>query len=418
MTKIKDIKAYEIIDSRGNPTVKAQVYLDNGKSASAGVPSGASKGAHEALELRDNDAKRFCGQGVLKAIETIENIIAPKLKGFSPENQKQIDNLMIELDGTENKSKLGANSILAVSLACARLAAFISHKHSYEYLGQLAGNKISTFPTPMFNIINGGLHGSGKFNFQEFLIIPSSLLPFDDALRLGCEIYQNLKKYLRSNKFTCSVGDEGGFTPEFSTNEEALDAIIEAVKESNYIYGKDVYLGLDLAATSFYKNGFYELTKNGQKLARDEYINYLVNLARKYQFFSLEDGLYEDDWEGWSFLTKQIGAKVIIIGDDLLVTNKKRLQKAIQVNASNGIIIRPNQIGTLTETLEVIKIAKASKFKVVVSHRSGETNDDFIADLAVGVGADFAKFGAPARGERVIKYNKLLWLYYKLSNKL
>src|SRR3989338_8441677 len=330
MPKIVNIKGYEIIDSRGNPAVKAQVYLDNGKSADAGVPSGASKGTHEALELRDNDLKRYHGQGVLKAIDAIENIIAPKLKGLSPAKQKQIDELMIELDGTENKNKLGANSILAVSLACARAAAFTSHKHLFEYLGELLGNKINTFtPTPMFNIINGGLHGCGTFNFQEFLIIPSSGLPFDDALRLACEVYQNLKKYLIRKNLIYSVGDEGGFTPEFSTNEEVLDAIIETIKESNYTHGRDVYVGMDLAATSFYKDNNYKLTKTGRNFAKEEYMSYLVNLAKKYNLFSLEDSLHEDDWDGWSSLTQQLGEEIIIIGDDLLVTNKRRLQEAI-----------------------------------------------------------------------------------------
>lgn len=419
MAKIADIKGFEIIDSRGNPTVRAQVFVDNGKSGDAGVPSGASKGTHEALELRDNDPKRFHGQGVLKAVDVIENIIAPKLKGLDPADQQKIDEIMLSLDGTENKSKLGANSILAVSLAICRIAAFAAKIHTFEYIQQLTGEKISKFsPTPMFNIINGGLHGCGKFNFQEFLLIPRPGLPFDDSFRMASEIYHSLKKFLKAKEFIYSVGDEGGFTPQFSTNEEVLDAILAAIKESNYVYGKDVYLGMDLAATSFYDENAYELTKSGQKLTKDEYINYLVKLAQKYAFLSLEDGLYEDDWNGWTNLTKQLGGKTIIIGDDLLVTNKKRLQKAIDTKACNGIIIKPNQIGTLTETLEVIKLARKANFKIIISHRSGETNDDFIADLAVGTGADFAKFGAPARGERVIKYNKLLWLYYKLSGKL
>lgn len=419
MAKIISIRAYEILDSRSNPTVKAQVFLDNGKSGGASVPSGASTGSHEAMELRDNDPKRFHGQGVLKAIDTIKNIIAPKLKGLDPTNQKKIDEIMINLDGTEDKSKLGANSILAVSLATCRVAAYTLGIHTYEYLEQLTGVEIKEFtPTPMFNIINGGLHGCGKFNFQEFLLIPKTGMPFNDAFRMVSEIYHSLKKYLKSKNLIYSVGDEGGFTPQFSTNEEVIDTILEAIGSTDYIYGKDVYLGMDLAASSFYKENDYELTKNGQKLEKNDFINYLVALVAKYRLYSVEDGLFEDDWDGWHNLTEQLGRTTVIIGDDLLVTNKNRLQKAIDTGACNGIIIKPNQIGTLTETLEVINLARKANFKIVISHRSGETNDDFIADLAVGVGADFAKFGAPARGERVIKYNKLLWLYYKLSGKL
>lgn len=419
MTKIVDIKAYEILDSRGNPTVKAEVILDNGKSKGASVPSGASKGTHEAIELRDNDQNRYHGMGVLKAVKVIQNLISPKLKGMDPTNQRKIDEILINLDGTENKNKLGANSILAVSLACARLGAYVSHLYLYEYIAQLYGEKVKKFHlVPMFNVINGGLHGCGKFNFQEFLLIPNQDLQFDDALRVGAEIYQSLKKMFKKNGFIYSIGDEGGFTPQFSTNEEVIEVILKAIEESNYIYGKNAYIGLDLAATSFYKNNSYELTKNGQKLTKSDYINYLVALTKKYKFVSLEDGLFEDDWDGWIDLTKQLGDKIIIIGDDLLVTNKTRLQKAIKIKVCNGIIIKPNQIGTLTETLDVIRLARSVNFKIIISHRSGETNDDFIADLAVGTAADFAKFGAPARGERVIKYNKLLWLYYKLNNNL
>lgn len=419
MVKIKKIKAFEILDSRGNPTVKAVVVVDNGKAADAAVPSGASTGSHEAMEFRDNDPKRFHGQGVLKAIESIESIIAPKLKGYDPTDQKRIDELMISLDGTENKGKLGANSLLAVSLATCRVAAQILGIHTYEYLSQLIGVKIKNFSsTPMFNVVNGGLHGCGKFNFQEFLLIPRIGLPYDDSYRMASEIYHSLKRYLKSNNLIYSVGDEGGFTPQFFSNEEVIDAILIAIKVSKYEYGKDVFLGMDLAASSFYKDNFYELTKNGKKLNKNEFIKYLVALVEKYNLFSVEDGLFEDDWDGWNNLTKQLGKTTVIIGDDLLVTNKKRLEKAIKEKSCNGIIIKPNQIGTLTETLEVIKLARKANFKIVISHRSGETNDDFIADLAVGVGADFAKFGSPARGERVIKYNKLLWLYYKLSGKL
>lgn len=419
MVKITNIKAYEILDSRGNPTVKAQVFVDNGNYGDAGVPSGASTGSHEAVELRDNDPTRYHGQGVLKAIDAIEKIISPKLKGLDPTHQKKIDELLIDLDGTQNKSKLGANSILAVSLAICRIASYTLGVHTYEYLAQLYGEKINNFtPTPMFNIINGGLHGCGKFNFQEFLIIPKSGIPFNNALQMASEIYHSLKINLKSKNLIYSVGDEGGFTPQFNTNEEVLDAVLESIKTANYIYGKDVFLGLDLAATSFYTHKSFELIKDSPNLSETDYINYLFNLIKKYNLFSVEDGMPEDDWGNWVELTKKAGIKTIIIGDDLLVTDRKRLEKAIDLKACNGIIIKPNQIGTLSETLEVVKLARKANFKIIISHRSGETNDDFIADLAVGVGADFAKFGAPARGERVIKYNKLLWLYYKLSNKL
>ncbi len=416
MAGIKNIKAYEILDSRGNPTVKAEVILDNGKRADAAIPSGASKGTYEAVELRDNDMNRYLGMGVLKAVAAIEDIIAPKLKGIDPEAQEEIDKIMIDADGTENKSKLGANSILAVSLASARVAALSNNLNLYEYISRLCGGSgKSKLPTPMFNIINGGLHGCGKFNFQEFLLIPTISVPFDQALRMGAEIYQSFKKFLKEKNLIYSVGDEGGFTPGFSTNEEVLDFLIAAINKTNYSYSKDVYLGLDFAASCFYRQGFYQLIKDGPKLSKDEYINYLAELTQKYHLFSLEDGLHEDDWQGWKNLSEKVGKKSILVGDDLLVTNERRLQKAIDYNACNGIIIKPNQIGTLTETLDVVKLARKANFKIIISHRSGETNDDFIADLAAGTGADFAKFGAPARGERVAKYNRLLQIYHQFS---
>ncbi len=414
MSKISDIKAFEIIDSRGNPTIKAEVILDNGITGGASVPSGASKGKHEAVELRDNDKNRYDGMGTLKSIDVIENQIAGKLKGMDPINQRVIDEVLINLDGTENKSKLGANSILAVSLAVARVASKISKQHLFEYIGSLTGNKCNNMHlTPMFNVINGGLHGCGKFNFQEFLLIPKSGLPFNDALRMGVEIYQKLKHNLKDNNLIYSVGDEGGFTPQFSTNEEVMDFLIDTINHSNYSYGNDVFLGLDFASSSYYQDGFYMPAKFGVKYSKEKYIEYLISFSKKYSLFSLEDGLSEDDWDGWISLTKTFNDHTIIIGDDLLVTNKKRLQKAIETKACNGIIIKLNQIGTLSETLEVVKLAQDNNIKIIISHRSGETNDDFIADLAVGVNADLVKFGAPARGERVIKYNKLLWFYHK-----
>lgn len=416
MGKIVNIKAYEIIDSRGNPTVKAQVILDNGKYGNAAVPSGASKGTHEALELRDNDMSRYSGMGVLKSVAAINDIIAPKLIGMDPENQGKIDKMMVEMDGTENKGKLGANSILAVSLACARAASHSNDLHLYQYISQINGESVSNkFPTPMFNVINGGLHGCGMFNFQEFLLIPKVGLFFNDALRIGVEIYQSLKKFLKEKNLIYSIGDEGGFTPQFSDNEEVLDFLITTIERSNYTYRKDVFLGLDFAASTYYQNDSYSLVKNGNKLSKNEYIDYLVDFAQKHQLLTLEDALHEDDWDGWQDLTDRVGGGFEVIGDDLLVTNKNRLQKAIEMNACNGIIIKPNQIGTLSETLEVVRMAKKANYKIILSHRSGETNDDFIADLAVGVGADFAKFGAPARGERVVKYNRLLEINSQLG---
>lgn len=410
MTKIKNIRAYEIIDSRGNPTIKTEIILDDGSIGEASVPSGASTGTHEAFELRDRDQSRFHGMGVLKAINIIQNQIADNLIGEESNNQEKIDRKLIDLDGTENKSRLGANSILSVSLAYARASAKSRSKKLNVYISEIFGMKKNKGMqiTPMFNVINGGLHGCGKFNFQEFMLIPRSDLPFHESLRMGVEIYQSLKMNLKKKGFIYSVGDEGGFTPQFSTNEEVMDFLIDTINNSNYSYGTDIFLGLDFASSSFYKDGSYMPVKNGKKYPKSEYMEYLVKFAKKYKLRSMEDPLSEDDWDGWQSLSRRFDGNTLLIGDDLLVTNKKRLQKAIETHACNGIIIKLNQIGTLTETLDVIKLAENNHIETVISHRSGETNDDFVADLAVAVNADFVKFGAPARGERVIKYNKLL----------
>lgn len=406
MAKIDKIKAIEILDSRGNPTVKAIVILDNGISAEASVPSGASKGTHEAVELRDNDPNRYSEMGVLKAIENIEKVISPTLRGLDPIEQKKIDKIMIDLDGSENKNQLGANSILAVSLAVSRAAAISFGKKLYQHIADLYGNRVSkVFPTPMFNVINGGLHGCGSFNFQEFMIIPKTRSSFDRALRDGAELYHDLKTKLKKRELIYSVGDEGGFTPNLETNREVLKLLKDVV-------GDKVFLGLDMAASTFYHDGAYEVDKGKKTLSQNEYVAYLKELDREFNFLSFEDLLTEDDWAGWQKVNAEFGSSKMIIGDDLLVTNKKRLAKAIETKACNSILVKVNQIGTLTETLEVIKLARKAVFKVIISHRSGETNDNFIADLAVGVGADYVKFGAPARGERVSKYNRLLSIYH------
>lgn len=416
VARIIDINAYEILDSRGNPTIEAKVILENGLSASASVPSGASKGSYEALELRDGDNSRFGGLGVLKALSNVEKRIKPLLIGLEITQQKEIDKKMIEADGTSNKGNLGANSILSVSLATARAAAKSLNLPLYKYIQRLADSpkKFRTV-TPIFNVINGGLHGSGKLDFQEFFFIPSSSKSFFEALQTGVELYQQLKSLLKTKRLSYSLGDEGGFTPNLSSNRLALEVLAETIKESQYKYREDIYLGLDLAASTFYQNNFYKLNEKSTSLTKEEYVDYLLSLTKEFGLFLLEDPLFEDDWDNWIRLTKSIGSSTMIVGDDLLVTNKIRLIRAIQTEACNSILVKVNQIGTLTEALEVIKIAKKAGFKIIISHRSGETNDDFIADLAVGVGADFAKFGAPARGERVAKYNRLLEIYQELS---
>lgn len=411
MTKIKNIFAREILDSRGVPTVKAIVQLDNGQVADAAVASGASTGTHEAVELRDNDPKRYHGKGVLKAIEKVEKIIAPKVVGLDPSRQKEIDNLMIELDGTNNKSSLGANSILAVSLACARVAAYSNKISLVDYISNLyTGYKKNRIPRPMLNVINGGLHGGNNLSIQEFLLIPQSKNSFSDTLRMGVEIYQTLKNILKSRRLSVAVGDEGGFAPQLASDAQALALLHEAIDKSGYEYLQDVTLGLDLAASTYFKNGKYKLTGYDHELDSREYMQEIINLHKKFNLASLEDVFAEDEWESWTDITSLLGKETLIIGDDLLVTNPKRVKTAIEKKACNAILVKLNQIGTLTETLEVIKQARNAGFRIIISHRSGETEDHFIADLSVAVGADFVKFGAPARGERVVKYNRLLEL--------
>lgn len=407
MSKISKIIAQEILDSRGYPTIWTKVISDDGSEAYASVPSGASTGTYEAFELRDGDKKRYNGRGVLQAVKNVNEILSSELSGFDPSDQAKIDKKMIDLDGTENKRKLGANSILSVSLGVAKLSAKIRKIPLYKYLQTLSKTTSTGNVTPMFNIINGGLHGCGKLSIQEFLIIPRNDLIFEEKLRMGTEIYQLLKKILKDNKNIYSVGDEGGFTPDVSSITDAIDLILQAVKNSGYSYGKDIYLGLDFASSTYFTDNKYKIDDNNQ-LDAVNYIDYLIKLKDQYNLLSMEDPLSEDDWDSWKILTDKISQTTEIIGDDLLVTNKNRLQKAIDSHACNCVLVKVNQIGTLSETLEVIELARSAGFKIIISHRSGETTDDFISDLAVAAKADFVKFGAPARGERVIKYNRLL----------
>lgn len=421
MPKIKEIKAREILDSRGNPTIETKIILDNDILGIASVPSGASLGKYEALELRDADMNRYFGLGVLKAVGNVNQVIGPKLLGFDPTKQEEIDRLMIDLDGTENKSKLGANSLLSVSLAVASAASKSQKLPLYRYLNSLYGETLPTtiekMPTPTFNIINGGKHGAGNLDFQEFHVVPATTKPYHEALRIGEEIYQKLKEVLIHRNAIRSVGDEGGFAPNLFTNLDTLEIILEAVKLTPHVFGRDVFLGLDIAASNFKKADGYQIKDKPNSLSANEFIDYLINLNKEYQLLILEDPLDEDDWEDWARLTQLLGKGTLIVGDDLLATNLLRLKQAIDKRLCTTILIKPNQAGTLSETLEVVKTARAGGFKVIVSHRSGETNDTFIADFAVAVGSDYVKFGAPARGERVAKYNRLLEIEEELNLK-
>jgi len=406
--KIVSLTAREILDSRACPTVEATVILDDGSKTTASVPSGASVGKYEALELRDEDLNRFDGKGVLKAIENIEKKIAPRLKRFPIRPQLDIDRLLLELDGTKNKTNLGANAILAVSVACCKAAALSKQVSLFQHLADLYGleTRALKVPTPIFNLINGGEHGAGNLDFQEFHIIPSGTKSFFEGLRLAAEIYQATKKVLIQYQAIHSVGDEGGFAPNLFTNLDALETLKKAIEKTNYRLQQDVFLSLDVAANHFYQANKYKIKDKTNPLSASELIDYYVQLHHEYHLLSLEDPLFEDDWDSWTILTGKL-TNVMIVGDDLLATNKERLNQGIEKKACNAILVKPNQIGTIAETIEVVKIAKNADWKVIVSHRSGETCDTFIADFAVGIGADYVKFGAPARGERVIKYNRL-----------
>lgn len=413
MPIIRQVWAREILDSRSNPTIEAAVALDNGVVGVYSVPSGASTGSHEALELRDGDQNRFRGKGVLKAVENVNRIIGPSLSQAQLDavDQVKVDNQLIALDGTENKSKLGANSTLAVSGAVTKAAAMSRHMPLYTWVSQLAQslglNVNMHIPTALFNMINGGLHGAGNLDFQEFFVIPASSKPYHEGLRAGSEIYMWIGDNLKRRGAIHSVGDEGGYAPNLFTNADALEILVEAIRQSNYQLGRDVFLGLDVAASTFYEDGSYTIRDKSAPLNEEGMISYYKELYNTYHLGVLEDPLHEDAWEGWKKMVMALGDQLTIVGDDLLATNLKRVEKAIEQQACNAVLVKPNQIGTVTETLQVIKKTKEANWKVIVSHRSGETNDSFIADFAVGVGADYVKFGAPARGERVVKYNRL-----------
>ncbi len=409
MAKIKEIRAREILDSRGNPTIETKVFLDDGTFGIAAVPSGASIGKYEALELRDQEEDRFNGMGVLKAVANVNQVIAPKIISMDPCDQLKIDKILITLDGTENKTKLGANSILSVSQGICEAAAATEGVPSFEHISHLYGLKKEEFqmPTPIFNLINGGKHGAGNLDFQEFHIVPFQEKQYHEALKMGEEIYQSVKKILIRNGAIHSVGDEGGFAPNLFTNLDALEVLTQAIKETKYGLNRDVFLGLDVAANSFFKDNRYQIRDRSMPLGLDEFIEFYKDLNQQYPLATLEDPLQEDDWKGWQKLVKTL-PRTIIVGDDLLAANKKRVEEAIKLKACSAILVKPNQIGTIAETIEVVKIARQANWKIIVSHRSGETNDDFIADFAVGIGAEYTKFGAPARGERVAKYNRLL----------
>lgn len=415
MSVIKDVIAREIIDSRGNPTLEADVILDNGVLGRAAVPSGASTGEHEAVELRDGDKRRFLGKGVTKAKANVNNIIKAKIVGRDPFKQEEIDNLLINLDGTENKGRLGANAILGVSLACAKAAAQTEGVALYQYLGGASANIL---PVPMMNILNGGKHADNNVDIQEFMIFPLGTANFSEALRAGCEVFHHLKKILQQKKLSTAVGDEGGFAPDLSSNTEALDVIIQAIEQAGYKPGKDIYLCLDPAASSFFDGKDYIL--NAEKEPRKnavEMVEFYKQLVSRYPIVSIEDGLAEDDWAGWKNLNQSLGAGIQIVGDDLFVTNTKRLQKGIAEKSANSILIKVNQIGTLTETLAAIKMAKENGFTAVISHRSGETEDTTIAHLAVATGCAQIKTGSTSRSERLAKYNELLRIEEQLGKR-
>ena len=415
MSLITEVVGREIIDSRGNPTVEVDVFLESGFMGRAAVPSGASTGTHEALELRDKDAKRYLGKGVQKAVTHVQRIITPKLLGMDVLNQKRIDEAMLRLDGTSNKKRLGANAILAVSLACAKAAADYLGIPLYEYLGGLSAVEI---PLPMMNILNGGAHADNNVDLQECMILPVGARSFREALRMGVEVFQHLKAVLKAKGYKTSVGDEGGFAPDLKSNEEAFSLILEAVRKAGYRPGKDIGLGIDAAASEFYKNGSYFLkAEKRAKRTSSEMIDFYEDLVKKFPILSIEDGLAEDDWKGWKAMTTRLGGKIQLVGDDLFVTNPERLARGIQEGVANAILIKLNQIGTLTETLDVIGMAKRAGYRTVISHRSGETEDTTIADLAVGISAGQIKTGATSRTDRVAKYNQLLRIEEELGTR-
>ena len=415
MSQIIDIRAREILDSRGNPTIEADVFLESGVMGRGCAPSGASTGSREALELRDKDAKRYLGKGVLKAVANVNTQIRELLVGRSVFAQSELDRAMITLDGTEAKSKLGANAMLAVSLACARAAAAEKKVPLYEYIASLNNQTIFTMPVPMMNIINGGEHADNTVDIQEFMIEPVGFSSFADALRCGAEVFHALKSVLKAQGLNTNVGDEGGFAPNLRTNEEALQIIMQAIDKAGYKAGENVMLALDCAASEFYQDGRYNLEGEGKSFDSEGFAEYLAGLTRQYPIISIEDGLDESDWAGWKVLTDKIGEKVQLVGDDLFVTNPAILQRGINEGVANSILIKFNQIGTLTETLEAIYLAKKNNYSTVISHRSGETEDSLIADLAVATAAGQIKTGSLCRSDRISKYNQLLRIEQELD---
>jgi len=419
MSKVKNIWAREILDSRGIPTVETACLLDGGEIAVSSVPAGASMGTHEALELRDSDNPRFLGQGVLKAVNNVNTILGPAIIGMDPTDQESIDKKLIALDGTENKSKYGANAILSISEAITKSGAIITRQPLYSWIFALATKydvcHSVKMPTPLFNMINGGKHGAGNLDFQEFWVIPTSSKTFSQGLQIGAEIYQTMGAGLKHRGAIHSVGDEGGYAPDLFTNADALEVFVEAIHQTNYSLGRDVLLGLDLASNSFYKDGEYFIKDRASAMTDSQLSEFYKSLIEQYKLAIMEDPFAEDAWETWESFTNQVSSTTLVVGDDLLCTNPKRLERAIKEKACNSVLVKPNQIGTITETLQVIKMARDAGWKVVVSHRSGETNDSFIADFGVGVSADYVKFGAPARGERVAKYNRLSTIEVELG---
>lgn len=416
MTTIHKIQARSVLDSRGNPTVEADVYLSTGEYGRAIAPSGASTGSREALELRDNNPECYLGKSVCQAVANINGEIQQALVGKNIFAQAELDEIMINLDGTDNKARLGANAILAVSLALAKAAAKAKKIALYEYLGELAGNKHYSLPVPMMNIINGGAHADNNLDLQEFMILPVGLPSFSEALRCGTEIFHTLKKLLHKQNFNTAVGDEGGFAPNLANNEAALEIIAESVQTAGYTLGTEVYLGLDVASSEFYKNNQYQLHSENKQLSAKEFVDYLASWTTRYPIISIEDGLAENDWSGWKILTEKLGQQVQLVGDDLFVTNTAIFAEGIQQHIANAILIKLNQIGTLTETLAAIKMAKQAGYAAVISHRSGESEDSTIADLAVATGAGQIKTGSLCRSDRVAKYNQLLRIEERLGS--
>ena len=410
---IEKIHAREILDSRGNPTVEVDIILKNGTMGRAAVPSGASTGDHEARELRDKDNTRFLGKGVRTAVNHINTTIADALKGMDVTKQVEIDQQMINLDDTLNKSNLGANALLGVSMAAAHTGAKTTGKPLYQYLG---GNSAKILPVPMMNIINGGSHADNTVDIQEFMVFPFGATTFSEALRMGTEIFHHLKSVLKSKGMNTAVGDEGGFAPNLSSNEEAVEVILEAIEKGGYRAGQDIFLALDVAASEIYDNGKYNLDSEGRSLSSNEMVDYLGSLIKKYPIVSIEDGLHEDDWDGWNHMTAELGSTIQIVGDDLTVTNIKRLQRAIDENSMNSILIKLNQIGTVTETIQAVELARNAGFGAVISHRSGETEDTTIADFSVAMGMGQIKTGSASRTDRICKYNQLLRIEEELGS--